>query len=258
MSNFSQKYRVDCQAKVRPVIMMQFRVMTHKSGRPRLFERIRGLTLESINNMSKRPRLTRRQQEIYDFLRANIDQFPHPPTLDELCKALGLSSRGSLHKQLQALIQEGLVEPMNNQRRGIRLADPSAKSNTPEIDELPFYGRIAAGRPIEAISNEERIAVPATLHTEKPCYVLEVQGDSMIEAGILDGDWVIIEKRNQAVNGDIVVALVDGEEVTLKRLEQLPGQVVLHPANSRMKAMRYLPEQVQIQGVLVGQMRSYH
>ncbi len=203
------------------------------------------------------PTLTRRQQEIFDYLRRHLDEFPHPPTLDELCDALGLKSRGSLHKQIQALIEAGLVEPMNNLRRGIRLVEDAIET-ADEGDALPLYGYIAAGRPIEAISNPEMIDVPNQLRTTKPCYVLEVRGDSMIEEGILDGDWVVIEHRDQARNGDIVVALVDGEEATLKRLEQRRGEVVLHPANSALSAMHFHPEQVQIQGVLVGQMRRYH
>ena len=201
--------------------------------------------------------LTRRQQEIYDYLREHLQEFPHPPTLDELCDALGLKSRGSLHKQIQALIETGLVEPMHNLRRGIRLVEKEAET-APDTDALPLYGYIAAGSPIEAISNPESIDVPTQLRTPNPCYVLEVRGDSMIEEGILDGDWVVIEHRDQARNGEIVVALVDGEEATLKRLEQRLNEVVLHPANSNLSAMHFSPEQVQIQGVLVGQMRRYH
>ncbi|WP_293644307.1 transcriptional repressor LexA [Thiolapillus sp.] len=204
------------------------------------------------------PSLTRRQQEIYEYLLTHLHEFPHPPTLNELCEALGLSSRGSLHKQLQALIKEGLIEPMNNQRRGVRLTQPDDDAIDPDLNELPLYGRIAAGQPIEAISTPETITVPPPLRTENPCYVLEVKGDSMIDEGILDGDWVVIEQRDHARNGEIVVALVDGEEATLKRIEQQNGKVILHPANSAMQPMSFLPEQVQIQGVLVGQMRSYH
>jgi len=203
------------------------------------------------------PTLTRRQQEIYDYLREHLDDFPHPPTLDELCDALGLKSRGSLHKQIQALIETGLVEPMNNLRRGIRMVEQSPELAA-DTDALPLYGYIEAGSPIEAISNPESIDVPAQLRTPNPCYVLEVRGDSMIEEGILDGDWVVIEHRDRARNGEIVVALVGGEEATLKRLEQGPDEVILHPANSRLSAMHFNPEQVQIQGVLVGQMRRYH
>ncbi|MCP3662104.1 MAG: transcriptional repressor LexA [Gammaproteobacteria bacterium] len=197
--------------------------------------------------------LTRRQQEIYNYLLDNIDFFPHPPTLDELCEALGLSSKGSLHKQVQALIEAGLVEPMNNQRRGIRLATDEVEEGT-----LPFMGYIAAGQPIEAVTSNESIQVPNFLQTRKPCYVLGVKGDSMIEEGILDGDQIIIEQRNHARNGEIIVALVDGEDATLKRLEQKSNEVVLHPANSNMKSMHYSPDRVQIQGILVGQMRRYH
>ena len=202
--------------------------------------------------------LTRRQQEIYEFLLENLDGFAHPPTLDELCEALGLKSRGSLHKQIQALIEVGLVEPMNNLRRGIRLTASAENPVTANDGELPLYGRIAAGQPIEAIADSETIAVPPVLRTSNPCYVLEVKGDSMIEEGILDGDWVVIEHRGQARDGEIVVALVEGEDATLKRIEQRPGEVTLYPANSSMQPMRYRPEQVQIQGVLVGQMRRYH
>lgn len=199
--------------------------------------------------------LTRRQQEIYDYLQDNLDNFPHPPTLDELCSALGLSSKGSLHKQIQALIDAGLVEPMNNRRRGIRLTDDT---ETDEPVGLPFLGYIAAGSPIEAVEQQESIQIPDFLRTPKPCYVLEVKGESMIDEGILDGDQIIIEQRNHARNGEIVVALIDGTDATLKRIEQKQGSVVLHPANQAMKPMVFSTDQVQIQGVLVGQMRRYH
>jgi repressor LexA len=198
--------------------------------------------------------ITRRQQEIYDFLVEHLEDFAYPPTLDELCSALGLSSKGSLHKQLQGLIDAGLIEPMNNQRRGIRL------TANPELDDniLPMFGYIAAGQPIEAIDHQETVQVPETLRTNKPCYVLQIKGDSMIDEGIFDGDYIVVEERNQAKNGEIVVALVDKSEATLKRIEQKPGKIILHPANSDYKAQQYTPDQVDIQGVLVGQMRSYH
>ena len=203
------------------------------------------------------PTLTRRQQEIYDFLKVQLGRFARPPTLDELCDALGLKSRGSLHKQIQALIEAGLVEPMNNLRRGIRLV-ATDEAEAAEADALPLLGTIAAGRPIEAVANPEALRVPPHLRTERPCYVLRVRGDSMVDEGILDGDWVVIEQRSHARNGEIVVALVDGSEATLKRIEQRPGKVVLHPANPALKPMTYKPDQVQIQGALVGQMRRYH
>ena len=196
--------------------------------------------------------LTRRQQEIYDYLLENQDYFDHPPTLDELCQALNLTSRGSLHKHIQALIQAGLIEPMDRTHRGIRLVQQ------PEAEEgIPFLGTIAAGRPIEAVPQPEVMQVPDELLGRNPCYVLKVRGDSMIEKGILDGDYVVIEQRDSANDGEIVVALVRNEEVTLKRIEQKRGEVVLHPANADMEAMAYLPEEVQVQGVLKGLLRSY-
>ena len=141
--------------------------------------------------------LTRRQQEIYDYLKNHLNEFEQAPTLNELCDALGLSSRGSMHKQIQALIDAGLVEPMNNQRRGIRLTQQEEQ----DVNELPLMGYIAAGRPIEAIENPENVQVPPTLRTDKPCYVLQVKGESMIDEGILDGDWVVIEQKDTARNG---------------------------------------------------------
>ena len=196
--------------------------------------------------------LTRRQREIYDFLVDHAADFAQPPTLDELCQSLGMKSRGSLHKQIQALIEAGLVEPMHGRQRGVRLTQAGVDDET-----LPMLGYIAAGRPIEAVEQAERIAVPEQLRTAKPCYVLQVRGDSMIEDGIFDGDWVVIEQREQARNGEIVVALVEDNEATLKRIEQKAGVVILHPANSTMQSMHFSPEQVRIQGVLVGQMRRY-
>ncbi len=197
--------------------------------------------------------LTKRQAEIYRYLLDNADHFDHPPSHDELCQALGLSSRGSLHKHIQALIEAGLVEPMDRSHRGIRLVD----QGEPEAG-IPFLGRIAAGRPIEAVTQPEFMQVPDELLGNGPCYVLQVCGDSMIEEGILDGDYVVIEQRDSARNGEIVVALVNNEEATLKRIEQQPGQVILHPANASMTAMTCTPDAVSIQGVLKGLLRSYH
>lgn len=164
---------------------------------------------------------------------------------------LGLKSRGSLHKHIQALVGAGLVEPMEGLKRGIRLVEPGADEG------IPYLGRIAAGRPIEAVGQAERMQVPDALLGRGPCYVLQVSGDSMIDEGIHDGDYVVIEAQVQARDGDIVVALIDNEEATLKRIEQRPGKVILHPANPSMSAMIYEPQQVRIQGVLRGLLRSY-
>lgn len=203
--------------------------------------------------------LTRKQKEILDFLLDNQGSFQHPPTLDELCAAMGLKSRGSMHHQIKALIDAQLIEAPERKQRGIRLTDLARSLNSPmeKAGALPFVGVIAAGRPIEAIENLSYMTIPEQIKTENPCYVLKVKGDSMCEEGIFDGDWVIIEQRSHARNGEIVVALIDKSEATLKFIEQYPHETLLIPANSKMEAMRYKPHQVEIQGVLVGQMRSY-
>ncbi|MES9938966.1 MAG: transcriptional repressor LexA [Candidatus Thiodiazotropha sp. 6PLUC2] len=196
--------------------------------------------------------LTRRQQQIYDILRSDSDLLEQPPTYEELCTRLGLSSRGSLHKHIKALIDAGLIEPMAGRQRGIRLSE-SARAE----EGIPLLGSIAAGRPIEAITQSEMMRVPEDMLNSKPSYVLQVSGASMIDEGIFDGDYVVIESSDTASNGDIVVALINGEEVTLKRIEQLPGKVILYPANSNMSEMVFEPDEVQIQGILIGLLRYY-
>ncbi len=215
--------------------------------------------------MQSQLNLTRKQQEVLDFLIANQAQFDQAPTLDELCLAMGLKSRGSLHKHIQSLINAGLVQSPNRKQRGVRLTRQALESN--EEDDIestvdkehltPFVGRIAAGSPIEALVNISYMNIPDEIKTDRTCYILQVKGDSMIDEGIYDGDWVIIEQRSHARNGEIVVALIDKAEATLKHIEQYPHETLLIPANKNMQTMRFQPRQVEIQGVLVGQMRSY-
>ncbi len=197
--------------------------------------------------------LTRKQQEIYDCLLERHTSHAKSLTLDELCSVFGTKSRGSMHKHIQALVDSGLIEAAHRKQRGIRLTNQALKNK----NELPLFGYIAAGQPIEAIETAETITVPEQLTGRGSCYVLQVQGDSMIEDGILDGDWVVIEQRSVARNGEIVVALIEEHEATLKHIEQRPGEVILHPANSTMESLHFKPEQINIQGVLIGQMRSY-
>ncbi len=205
-----------------------------------------------MENNSRAMKLTRKQQEIYQFLRHNAERFAHPPTYDELCLQLGLSSRGSLHKHIQALVEAGLVEPPEG-RQGIRLV-----GNARGDAGIPHLGAIAAGRPIEALPQPEFLQVPGFLLSQRPCYLLTVKGDSMIEAGIMDGDLVVIEQRNTARNGEIVVALLKGHEATLKRLQNNhDGTVTLLPENSAMAPLNYPAEQVEIQGVLISLLRKY-
>ncbi len=180
--------------------------------------------------MQRNLNLTRKQQEVLDFLIANQDQFTQAPTLDELCFAMGLKSRGSLHKHIQGLINAGMVEASNRKQRGVRLTEQAFKNQIAveapvAINQdcfTPFVGKIAAGSPIEALENISYMTIPDEIKTENPCYILQVKGDSMIDDGIYDSDWVIIEQRSHATNGEIVVALVDKAEATLKYIEQYP------------------------------------
>ncbi len=204
--------------------------------------------------------ITRKQREIIAFLLQNTDTFPHPPTLEELCLALGLKSRGSLHRLIQGLIEAGLIESLDRKHRGIRLTEKAIKNGmetTQTAHSLRYVGMIAAGKPIEAIEDVHYMNIPNEIKTDQLCYVLKVKGDSMIDEGIFDGDWVVIEQRCHARNGEIVVALVDKSDATLKFIEQYPHETLLIPGNSEMEIMRFNPTQVEIQGVLVGQMRSY-
>lgn len=198
--------------------------------------------------------MTPRQRELYELLKQRAAKAAAPLTLDEACRALGLRSRGSLHKQVRALEEAGLVEPARGRRRGLRLR---ATERTADLVELPLAGVIAAGRPLEAVSRDETVAVPATLLNGRGDYVLKVRGDSMVEAGILEGDYVVIEARPWARAGEIVVALLDGSEVTLKRLGQQGSKLLLIPANRQLSPLALEPERVQIQGALVAQMRRY-
>ncbi len=209
--------------------------------------------------------LTRKQQEVLDFLLSNLSNFTQSPTLDELCVAMDLKSRGSLHKHIQGLIQAGLVEAPNRKQRGVRLTEQAQMMNLKNETNInsyveqgtPYVGAIAAGSPIEALTNIRYMNIPDEIKTENTCYILQVKGDSMIEDGIFDQDWVIIEQRSYARNGECVVALIDKADATLKYIEQYPHETILIPANNNMRPMRFKPQQIEIQGVLVGQMRSY-
>lgn len=198
--------------------------------------------------------LTSAQRQVLNHLRAREARGATPPSLDELCTDLGLSSRGSLHKHISALVHAGLVADLNGKQRGVRLRQ---EAPAPKAVSIPFLGRVAAGNPMDAIAQSERIFVPPDLLARGETFALRVRGDSMCDAGILDGDVVLLEKRNQARNGEIVMALVRQEECTLKRLEVKADAVILHPENRAHRAQLYPAEQVEIQGVLVGLMRRY-
>ena len=197
--------------------------------------------------------LSTRQEETYRFIRRYLAEHGRAPVLEEIAAALGIRSRGVAHRYVQALADAGLLVLERGRHRGIRLAgaDPERPGR------LPLLGRIAAGQPIEAIPDQEEIDL-TTFFMGPNRFVLRVQGDSMIEDGILPDDMVIVESRQRARNGEIVVALIDREEATLKRIRYNPdGSITLIPANARLQPITYPGERVQVQGVVVGQMRSY-
>jgi repressor LexA len=196
--------------------------------------------------------LSARQQDTYRFIRDYIARHGRAPLLDEIARGLGIRSRGVVHRYVQALAEEGLLALQPGRHRGIRLTDEAQSQPS-----LPLLGKIAAGHPIEAIQGEEEVNL-ADFFMGPKRFLLKVQGNSMVEAGILDGDMVVVERCQQAADGDIVVALIDGEEATLKRLQNnRDGSVTLHPANSTLAPLRYPATRVSIQGRLVGQLRSY-
>ena len=198
---------------------------------------------------------TDRAREVYDFIQAYSARHGYAPKLREIASHLGINSRGVVHRYLRALQGEGLLHIEPDRARGVRLR--KAKTASAQPFSLPLLGRIAAGRPIEAIPGEDEIDL-SEFFVNRQRFVLKVQGDSMIEAGILDSDMVVVEKRDTADNGDIVVALIDDNEATLKRLQKnRDGTVTLRPANAALSPLRLSATRVRIQGVVVGQFRSY-
>lgn len=196
--------------------------------------------------------LSDRQQDTYDFIRHYLARHGKAPLLTEIADGLGIRSKGVVHRHVQALAEAGLIELHPGRHRGIALTDEQAAQPT-----LPLLGKIAAGRPIEAIPGQDEVNL-AEFFIGPNRFLLKVQGDSMCEAGILDGDMVVIERCDHADDGEVVVALIDDAEATLKRLENnRDGSVTLHPANSTLVPLCYDAERVRIQGRVIGQLRSY-
>jgi len=197
--------------------------------------------------------LTPTQHRTLDFIRKYLIREGFAPTLAEIAIGLGVSSKGSMHKQVQALADAGVIRLIPGRKRGIELTD-EAENQGPTI---PLLGRIAAGHPIEAIPDQENLNIAEFL-LGPGRFALLVQGDSMIDAGILDGDTVIIRRQDTAYDGDIVVALIDNEEATLKRYHHRVGnKVELAPENRSLLPLIFDADRVRIQGVLVGSLRTY-
>lgn len=235
--------------------------------------------------------LTRKQHELLMFINERLKESGIPPSFDEMKDALDLRSKSGIHRLITALEERGFLRRLPNRARALEilklpesvtlgLASPQRstgfspsviegslgktpppslnKDEAPGLISVPVMGRIAAGTPISAIQEHSHsISVPPDLLSSGEHYALEVRGDSMIEAGILDGDTVIIKNQNVADNGDIVVALVDDEEATLKRLRRKGASIALEAANPSYETRIFGPDRVKVQGKLVGLVRQY-
>jgi repressor LexA len=198
--------------------------------------------------------LTKRQREILDYLHDFIQQHGYAPSLEEIGRRFGLSSLATVHKHLTNLQEKGFIKRAWNRSRSVEMIP----TNSPgRAIELPLLGYVAAGSPIEAVVSSETIAVPEDLVGRRDTYVLRVRGNSMIDEQICDGDLVIVEDRKTAQNGETVVALLGGSDVTLKKLYRENGRVRLQPANPSVQPIFIDPDQLQVQGVVVGVMRKY-
>lgn len=200
--------------------------------------------------------LYKRQRQIVDFVSQYIQKFGHSPTLQEIAEALGVSSLATVHEHLQALVKKGVMRKYEGAVRGIELVDKRMAKLLDGV-ELPILGFIAAGRPIEPMTDPDATlrVTSAMLSGKKRAFVLQVKGDSMIEEGILDGDFVVCEQEDGVRNGDIVVALLDNGLATLKKFYKESTRVRLEPANSTMKPI--FAKNVKIQGKVVGVVRRF-
>jgi repressor LexA len=246
-----------------------------KSARP-------GNALEECEGM-----LTRKQHELLTFIQNRLEESGISPSFEEMKEALDLKSKSGVHRLISALEERGFIRRLPNRARALevirdsdagsakaalRAAVPPAsaaaasalrapvqqRSPANDVIEIPLHGRIAAGVPIEALEGTAMLPVPAALLGSGEHYALEVSGDSMVEAGILDGDYALVRRTDTARDGEIVVALVRGEEATLKYLRRERGMVRLDPANSAYDPQFYEPHEVQVQGKLAGLLRRYH
>ena len=236
--------------------------------------------------------LTRKQHELITFIQNRLEESGISPSFEEMKEALALKSKSGVHRLISALEERGFIRRLPNRARALEviktpegsvlrqaqderaiaqpraanandtlapLRAPAPRGNPAnDVIELPLHGRIAAGMPIEALEGQSTLPVPAALLGAGEHYALEVSGDSMIEAGILDGDYALVRRTNTARDGEIVVALIRGEEATLKYLRREQGMIRLDPANGAYDPQIYKPGEVEVQGKLAGLLRRYH
>ncbi len=200
--------------------------------------------------------LTRRQSEILTYLRSYIDDRGYAPSFEEIAEQFSYQSLATVHEHLTNLERKGYIHRTHNESRAIEVLPPRGLATATEI---PLLGKVAAGTPIESLMHEETVAVPDELLPRRgPNYGLRVQGDSMIEEHIMDGDVVVVHGRQAAENGEMVIALVNGSEATVKKFyRETGGWIRLQPANATMQPMRFQERDVLIQGVVVGVIRKY-
>lgn len=218
--------------------------------------------------------LTRKQHELLLYIHQRLGETGVSPSFEEMKEALDLKSKSGVHRLISALEERGFIRRLPNRARALevlRMPDASVKGvpandgavpvRTPEaandVLDIPLHGRIAAGTPIEALQGQDTLPVPAALLGPGEHYALEVAGDSMVDVGILDGDYALVRKTDVARDGEIVVALINNEEATLKTFRREGQMIRLDPANRQYDPQRYQPAQVQIQGKLAGLLRRY-
>ena len=230
--------------------------------------------------------LTAKQHELIRFIQAKLEETGISPSFEEMKEALDLKSKSGVHRLISALEERGFIRRLPNRARALEVlkqpedvtgtavrgalvdtavaraikppVTPPLAANANDVIELPLHGRIAAGAPIEALETHATLPVPAALLGAGEHYALEVSGDSMIEAGIFDGDFALVKRTDSARDGEIVVALVRNEEATLKYLHRDGGKIRLDPANAAYEPQIYEPHEVIVQGKLAGLLRRYH
>ena len=214
--------------------------------------------------------LTAKQRELLIFIDRRLKSDGISPSFDEMREALDLKSKSGVHRLISALEERGFIRRLPNRARALEVMKlpeirsatvtpirPAAVAPANDTMEIPLHGKIAAGTPIEALQGTESFAVPAALLGPGEHYALEVSGDSMVDEGILDGDFALIRKVDDARDGEIIVALIDNEEATLKTFRREGNMIRLDPANRQYEPQRYDPRRVQIQGRLAGLIRRY-
>ncbi len=227
--------------------------------------------------------LTRKQHDLLCFIHDRLAETGISPSFEEMKDALELASKSGVHRLISALEERGFIRRLANRARALEVVKMPERAGNPQVVagsnvvnlapaqkagntvpqpandvlEIPLHGRIAAGMPIEALEGQSSLAVPAALLGSGEHYALEVSGDSMVEAGILDGDYALVRKSQTARNGEIVVALVDENEATLKYFRNEGSMIRLDPANRAYEPQRYDPNQIRIQGTLAGLLRRY-